>query len=574
MQKYFKRSVNLVLPLVLIIASVSPAFSGQTTTVPIGTIIPLRMDTYLSSDTSRAGDRFTATVSRDVVIDGRVTIPANSKLEGHVTGTTPAERGSKTGTIAVVFDRLTIGSGPSTPVDGTLTTLSEDGRRELDRDISDSEDRVGGGSRTRRAVVFIGGGAGAGAIIGAIAGGGKGAAVGAGVGAVLGTLGVLLTKGDKAEVTPGTEFGMRVERSFTVSGEGRGVAGERDVRDYRDSEPISDSSHINDPNQINNSNQNVFTSPESIRFAQMTLRDRGYYTGQLNGQMTPATRAAIREFQREAGLPLTGELDARTARELGIANEAGVEGAAIEIIDARAERAGRDSIRISLDIRTPGGGWQIFVNRFVRGETLHVYVRGVAPRFSSGAQADRHQTETYDNMSNVRRVVFHGPQRDITIDLFGGTGGGTGGGAGGGTGTGTGSGTGVGNARQIAFLANRLLQDYQRDINVRGGRGQMTFDTRRNFKENEVELLFQLDALRSSAELYNQITTSVTDLGALKGAADSLLRQVRLANRAMRRGQSLNLSSIVTTDWDQLRSELARITITDNNLDADLDRIR
>jgi hypothetical protein len=177
-------------------------------------------------------------------------------------------------------------------------------------------------------------------------------------------------------------------------------------------------------------------------------------------------------------------------------------------------------------------------------------------------------------MPNVRRVIFHGPQRDIAVDLFGGASGGVGTGSGTGTGTGIGTGAGVGNARQIAFLANRLLQDYQRDINVRGGRGQVTFDTRRGFKENEIELLFQLDALKSSSELYSQMSTSVTDLDALRGAANSLLRQVRLANRAMKRGQGLTLSSVVTSDWDQLRAELARITITDNNLDADLDRIR
>ncbi|HEX8183827.1 MAG TPA: peptidoglycan-binding domain-containing protein, partial [Blastocatellia bacterium] len=462
---------------------------------------------------------------------------------------------SKTGTIAVAFDRLIIGDRPAIPVDGTLTSLSEEGRNAIDSDAVDGEDRVGGGSRTRRAVVFIGGGAGAGAIIGAIAGGGKGAAVGAGVGAVLGTIGVLLSKGDKAEVAPGTEFGMVVERSFTVSTDGVGVAGDRDVREFSESYQ----------RDRDNSNQTTFTSYEAVRFAQMTLRDRGYYTGQINGQMTPATRTAIREFQREAGLPLTGELDLRTSRELGIANEAGTEGATIEIINARAERVRNDSIRVNLDVRTQGSGWQVFVNRFVRGDTLHVYVRGVGPRFSTGGATDnRAFTEVYDNLPNVRRVVFHASQRDITVDLSGGL-------PGGGD---TGTGTGVGNGRKIAFLANRLLQDYQRDLNIRGGRGQVIFDTRRNFRENEVEMLFHLDALKSSAELYNQVTISVTDSTALRGAADALVRQVRLVRRVMTRGQNLNLSTIVMNDWEQLRAELNRITITDNNLDADSDRIR
>lgn len=320
-------------------------------------------------------------------------------------------------------------------------------------------------------------------------------------------------------------------------------------------------------NQRDNPGQTVFSSYESIRFAQITLRDRGYYTGQINGQMNFATRNAIRDFQREANLPVTGDLDRRTARELGITNDSGTEGAPIEIVSARAERLRNDSIRISLDVRTQGSGWQVFVNRFARGDALHVYVRGVAPRLSSGTASDSHPlTEVYDNMPNVRRVIFHGPQRDITVDLSGGTGGGS-------TGGGTGGG-GVGNARQIAFLANRLLQDYQRDLNIRNVRGQVMFDTRRNLRENEVEILFQYDALKSSADLYNQVTSNITDAVALKGAAEALLRQVRLANRAMKRGQDLNLSNVVMNDWDQLRTEINRITIIDNNLDADSDRIR
>jgi len=116
------------------------------------------------------------------------------------------------------------------------------------------------------------------------------------------------------------------------------------------------------------------------------------------------------------------------------------------------------------------------------------------------------------------------------------------------------------------------LQDYQRDVNVRGNRGQIIFDTRRNFRQNEVELLFQLNSLQSAAELYNQIVTRVNDPDTLKGAADSLLRQMRLTSRIMRRG--ITLSSIVTNDWAQLRDEIGRIGLTDTNLDSDTDIIR
>lgn len=98
-------------------------------------------------------------------------------------------------------------------------------------------------------------------------------------------------------------------------------------------------------------------------------------------------------------------------------------------------------------------------------------------------------------------------------------------------------------------------------------RGQVIFDTRRDFKPNEVALLFQMTSLQAAAELYSQLTTSITEQDAVKGAAGGLLRQARLLERIMRREPQLRLSSIVTADWQQLRAELARINITDPDAD-------
>jgi peptidoglycan hydrolase-like protein with peptidoglycan-binding domain len=157
---------------------------------------------------------------------------------------------------------------------------------------------------------------------------------------------------------------------------------------------------------IDSQSQATFSSADSIRFAQINLRDRGYYSGPINGEITFGTRNAIRQLQKDNNLPITGELDGRTARLLGIASESGLEGVSIEIVNPRAERVDRDSIRISMDVHTQGSGWQVFVNRFVtNNNTLHVYVRGVPPRFPSGTVTDHHPfTETY-NVPNITRVI-------------------------------------------------------------------------------------------------------------------------------------------------------------------------
>lgn len=306
--------------------------------------------------------------------------------------------------------------------------------------------------------------------------------------------------------------------------------------------------------------QTVFTSSESIRFAQIALRDRGYYNGPINGQMTMATRSAIRNFQRDRNIAVTGEINLRTARELGIADEGGLEGASIEIMNARAERVGTDSIRIFVDVETRGLGWRIFANQFVSGDSLHIYVRGVPPRGMSGTAIQRTPfSQTFTGMTNVRQVVFHGPQKDITINLTAGGGGG-------------GGDLDLGNARQIAFLANRLLNSYQRDINVRSSRGQVVFDTRRDLRQAEVDLLLQLHALKAATDVYSQVASATPNMEVMRGAADSLIRQLRITNRLMNRSGNITISNIVRNDWDQLRAEIRSIRGIDNDLDRDFDR--
>ena len=426
----------VLLSFAIVMALVGPAFGQRPVTVPAGTVIALRLDTYLSSDSSRIGERFTATVFRSTMVDGRVVIPESTKVEAHVTGATGTERGSKAGTISVVFDRMVFSAGSTVQIDGTLTTLNEEGRRKLEQDATYQES----GGRTRRAVVFIGAGRGEGATIGA-ADGGRVETTTAGA-----ILGALLGNGEKAEVRPGTEFGMMVERSFSV-----------------DTINIADERVFND-NDNRGPSQAASPSADSVRSAQIALRGRNYYDGPVNGVMTRATHDAIQSFQRDRNIAITGELDIATARALGIP------------ADASGSRGG-----------------------------------------NVGA-------------------------------------------------------TGIGNPRQITLLANRLLQDFQRELNMRNNRGQVSFDTRRDFKPNEVELLFQITSLQAAAELYNQLTASITDPDAVKGAAGGLMRQAHFLERIMRRDPQLTLSSIVSGDWQQLQTELARISVADANQEGDVIR--
>ena len=63
-------------------------------------------------------------------------------------------------------------------------------------------------------------------------------------------------------------------------------------------------------------------APESqtvlVRSAQQSLRERGYYVGDIDGQWGPKTEDAVRSFQNANGIPSDGRLTTPTIAALGI----------------------------------------------------------------------------------------------------------------------------------------------------------------------------------------------------------------------------------------------------------------
>lgn len=57
---------------------------------------------------------------------------------------------------------------------------------------------------------------------------------------------------------------------------------------------------------------------EVIANVQTALQDAGYYYGPITGSLSVDTRAAISNFQRDYGLPITGAIDEETVEALGL----------------------------------------------------------------------------------------------------------------------------------------------------------------------------------------------------------------------------------------------------------------
>ena len=60
------------------------------------------------------------------------------------------------------------------------------------------------------------------------------------------------------------------------------------------------------------------SADENVRAAQARLKEAGFYFGQASGEMDDETSAAISRYQIRNGLQITGQLDAETAKKLGV----------------------------------------------------------------------------------------------------------------------------------------------------------------------------------------------------------------------------------------------------------------
>ena len=58
------------------------------------------------------------------------------------------------------------------------------------------------------------------------------------------------------------------------------------------------------------------TERANVKTAQKSLKDKGLDPGPIDGVVGPKTRAALSEYQKTAGLPVTGELDTATSGKL------------------------------------------------------------------------------------------------------------------------------------------------------------------------------------------------------------------------------------------------------------------
>jgi len=171
-----------------------------TITLPAGTMIPVRITEWLSSDKNQSGDQFSASLEQPLVANGWVVAVRGQIVTGRVAIAKKAGRVSGVSQLGVELSELTLVDGQVLPVRTQLLQSSAG--------TSNGRDAAGVATTT-----------GLGAAIGAAAEGGEGAAIGAGAGAVAGIIGVLTTRGRPTVIPHESMLTFRLEAPLSISTE-------------------------------------------------------------------------------------------------------------------------------------------------------------------------------------------------------------------------------------------------------------------------------------------------------------------------------------------------------------------
>lgn len=179
--------------------------------LPAGTGVHIKLETAISSETSKVGSVFSGRVTEGVVVEGKTVVPVGATIQGYVTKLTNPRRVRGTPEIRLRPDRLTMPNGDQF----TITAVVVDTDPSTNTTVND-EGRIHGPGRTGKETAEIAVGTGAGTTLGAVAGGGKGALIGGAIGATV-TVAHWLSKRHSAELPAGSEIVFELTRAVTMS---------------------------------------------------------------------------------------------------------------------------------------------------------------------------------------------------------------------------------------------------------------------------------------------------------------------------------------------------------------------
>lgn len=180
-------------------AAPKPAPAGpRNYTIPAGTSLSVELPAAISTKTAKVGDRVSAYLTNDLVVDGKVIAKAGAMLQGSVSQVVSgSNKIGGTPTLGLNFDNLQLADGSDAMVNGNITQAAAK-------------------SDTGKDTAKIAGGAIAGAVIGHQVDDDKGALIGGLIGAAAGTAAAKKT-GSEVELPAGTVIGFTLNSPVNVT---------------------------------------------------------------------------------------------------------------------------------------------------------------------------------------------------------------------------------------------------------------------------------------------------------------------------------------------------------------------
>jgi hypothetical protein len=185
-------------------------WAQTTATVPEGTALRVKLETTISTFSSKVGDPFQGKISEAVVVDGKTMIPAGAMVEGRVTKLNEPRRIKGKPTIVLFPENVVMPDGQRHMLNAVLVDTDIKGT-----DVN-QEGQFKGAGHDRRDQLEVGGGTGAGMLVGGLIGGGPGLLIGGAIGASATTTHWLVQR--RSAVLPsGTQLVLELSRPMTMS---------------------------------------------------------------------------------------------------------------------------------------------------------------------------------------------------------------------------------------------------------------------------------------------------------------------------------------------------------------------
>jgi hypothetical protein len=187
---------------------------AESTEIPRGAHVLLRMVNSVNTRTAREGDYVYLRTSSPISDGGRIIVPENTYVQGVVTYAQRSGRVKGRAQLAIRLETLTLHSGRVVKFSPKLTSVDSG---ESSQHVEGSEGRVQQGGDKGKDAERIAILAGSGASIGGLADRSwQGAGIGAGAGAAVGLASVLLGRGKEVELRQGATLDVVFDRAVTM----------------------------------------------------------------------------------------------------------------------------------------------------------------------------------------------------------------------------------------------------------------------------------------------------------------------------------------------------------------------